>query len=319
VHRALFRACAGGARRGAPRRSPLTFRVPIASSAPPEPPFAPAPPWGTHAPAPWIRALIARCHALPATRSGGRRARILRTLARLGPSRPLDVELWGLRLRLHTKGNVAEARILFMPQLWEPGERALLTAAAAATPGFIFVDAGANVGGYSLWILSILRNACTVLAIEPDPTLRNRLLFNVRENDLPALRLEGVALGDGEGEGELLLGGRNRGENRLLGPGEALPQQGGAERTRVPVRTLLSVVRGAGLPRIDALKIDIEGMELRVLRAFFAEAPPTLHPRLLLMEHHDTPDHRALEALLGTLGYRTRLRSGLNLVLERGG
>lgn len=241
-------------------------------------------------------------------------ARALRSVARAGRSRPLDVELWDLRLRLYTRGNVAEARILFLSQFWEPRERALL--AEVAQPGFAFVDVGANAGGYSLWVLSLLRDRCTIVAVEPDPELAARLRFNAATNDAANLRVIGAALSDHEGMGLLAVDARNRGENRLLGHAGAGEAGGG---TPVPLRTLLGVVRGEGLSRIDALKIDIEGMELSVLRAFFRDAPESLWPRIVITELHDTPEHREVAELLRACGYGERLRSALNLVVERVG
>jgi len=290
-----------------------------------------APPWGTCTPTGLLARLLAGSRALPPTPLGARGARILRTLARAGrPGRPVDVELWGLRVRLHSRGNVSEARILFMPGLWEPRERGLLQ--ERARPGFIFLDVGANAGGYSLWVLGLLGSRCRIVAVEPDPVMNARLRFNADTNGAEHLRVLQVAVSDREGEGVLHLAPGNRGENRLLAEGETrgpAPAQGPVQGpthgpTRggegallsVPLRSLLTIVTEEGLPRIDALKIDIEGMEFRVLDHFFRSAPPALWPRLVITEHHGTPDHDALQRLLHELGYRVTLQTGLNRVLE---
>ncbi len=304
------------------------------------------PPWGTHAPGGVLGWVLTWSRGLPATPLGARGARILRTLARAGrPGRPVDVELWGLRLRLHSRGNVSEARILFMPQLWEPRERELLR--ERARPGFVFLDVGANAGGYSLWVLGLLGAECRIVAVEPDPEMHGRLQFNADTNGAENLRVLQMAVSDQEGEGVLHLDAGNRGQNRLLpedgnraGPGGeggigGSPGPGGAggsrgsggsdggagkasgSRLTVPLRSLHRIVTEAGIPRVDALKIDIEGMELRVLGHFFAHAPEPLWPRLLITEHHGTPDHLELQTLLAELGYGTILQTGLNRVLER--
>lgn len=249
-------------------------------------------------------------------------------MGRVGAPRPVDVVLWGLRLRLLTRGNVAEARILFLEQFWEPGERRFLS--EVASPGFVFVDAGANIGGYGLWVLSLLGSECTIVAVEPDPELAARLCFNADTNGAGNLRVVRAALSDREGTGVLEVDSRNRGQNRLVAShdgGAGAPHEGAASpppgpagrgtRATVPVRTLLGVATELGLHHIDALKIDIEGMELPVLQAFFRDAPPALRPRIVITEAHDTPEQRRLEELLASLGYRERLRSALNLVLER--
>lgn len=222
----------------------------------------------------------------------------------------MDVLVWGLRLRLRTRGNVSEARLLFMPRFWEPREREILR--VRARPGFVFVDAGANVGGYACWVHSLLQGDCTILAVEPDPDLQERLAFNVAANRTN-IRLRRMALGVEAGTLLLRVDPRNRGENRVV----QAPLPDGARYVAVPVITLLALAVEEGLPRIDALKIDVEGMELPVLGAFFRDAPPHLWPRLILMEHHDTPEHRTLEGSLRHLGYRPCLRTRLNLAMER--
>jgi hypothetical protein len=40
-----------------------------------------------------------------------------------------------------------------------------------------------------------------------------------------------------------------------------------------------------GESAVDALKIDVEGFEDRVLTGFFAEAPQALWPRAVVIEH----------------------------------
>ena len=39
------------------------------------------------------------------------------------------------------------------------------------------------------------------------------------------------------------------------------------------------------MSQVDALKIDVEGFEDRVLTGFFKEAPPSLWPRAVVIEH----------------------------------
>ena len=53
----------------------------------------------------------------------------------------------------------------------------------------------------------------------------------------------------------------------------------------MPALRLQRILDEAGVTRIDALKIDIEGFEDRALIAFFKEAPQTLWPRAVVIEH----------------------------------
>jgi Methyltransferase FkbM domain len=48
---------------------------------------------------------------------------------------------------------------------------------------------------------------------------------------------------------------------------------------------LQRILDDAGVSRVDALKIDVEGYEDRVLTGFFRQARQTLWPRAVVIEH----------------------------------
>jgi len=244
---------------------------------------------------------------------GERASLFLRRVARAGLRTPLDTEVWGLKLRLFPSGNIAEARILFMPQQWDWQERELLALRKKA--GFVFVDVGANVGGYSLWMHSVLDSDATIVAIEPDPQLVAGLEANLARNECQNVRVVASAVGASEARGTLFVRSGNLGENSLERTGEA---DSAIVRTEaVDVRPLAVVLQAEGLTHVDALKIDIEGMELAVMEAFFSEAPDELWPMLIITEFKDTPRHRDLRDLLERNGYGPLLKTKLNLVMER--
>ena len=51
------------------------------------------------------------------------------------------------------------------------------------------------------------------------------------------------------------------------------------------MRSIVQRWQQAGAANIDALKIDVEGFEDRVLTGFFKEAPQALWPRAVVIEH----------------------------------
>jgi hypothetical protein len=87
----------------------------------------------------------------------------------------------------------------------------------------------------------------------------------------------------------------------------------------VPAKSLLSVLRGEGYVKLDAIKLDIEGAEDLVLDAFFRDAPRSLWPRLIVMEFSLLPAEAGLEERLRGLGYREILRTVENVAYERSG
>ena len=53
----------------------------------------------------------------------------------------------------------------------------------------------------------------------------------------------------------------------------------------VPSLRLQRILGDAGITHVDALKIDVEGFEDRVLTGFFREAPQRLWPWAVVIEH----------------------------------
>ena len=219
-----------------------------------------------------------------------------------------DVEPFpGQAARLYPSENLSEKRVFGGTQFWDWVERAALgRAVRAANEPVYFVDAGANAGLYSLAVRSEARGQAgkSILAIEPDPENLRRLAFNVRASGAQdCVTVAEVALGGEEGFATISSGHANRGELKLA-------EQG----TRVALRPLLAVLQWAGFSRVDALKIDIEGMELPVLRHFLENAPTALLPGMVIIEAQRGEQTEAL-SLLQAAGYQIEERTRMNVVL----
>ena len=285
--------------------------------------FSPESPWGTLRPGPWSRfwLRISRGSGFTLRVLGSwlpsRFALLTRRLARVRPDGPVDTVVWGQRLRLYPNRSVSEARILFLPWHWDYLERLRLR--PWVRPGFIFVDVGANVGGYTFWISSLTGGEGRIVAVEPDPALVRQFRYNLRTNGLDgSVRIVESAVGAAPGDGRLIRNSVNSGENRLARePVRADPEPGVDEVVSVRVRTLASIVREAGLERIDCLKVDVEGHERDVLEPYFAAAPPSLRPRLLLVEIKPGAGSRAMESWILGQGYRLECRTLMNGLFRR--
>jgi FkbM family methyltransferase len=224
-------------------------------------------------------------------------------------SGPLDVTTWGIKMRLDPRRNVTEKRLLLSPSRFELEERQLLQKRLGK--GDTFVDVGANVGAYSLWVAAIIGPDGRGLAIEPQPTVLARLRANIALNDGFNVQVFPCGAGPSDGTMQLSIGSTNEGGASLA---TAL---GGDNSVEVAVRPLLSMVLEAGLERIDALKIDIEGFEDQALIPFFKSASEGLWPKLLIIERSEKD---WAEDLLGTLkscGYTDVFASKRNYVMER--
>jgi FkbM family methyltransferase len=118
-----------------------------------------------------------------------------------------------------------------------------------------------------------------VIAIEPHPVTHARLTFN--RNASGATRVTLVAAAAGASDGELMI--ETDGGN--LGASHIVSGESNRNAIRVPSWRLQRILEDAGVSHVDALKIDVEGYEDRVLTGFFEEAPPSLWPRAVVIEH----------------------------------
>jgi len=128
---------------------------------------------------------------------------------------------------------------------------------AALRPGDIFVDVGANVGTYSLMGASLVGHGGRVLAFEPIPATRMRLEKNVSLNDVPQLRILPNGLGAEPGSTTFHVADGASGLSSRY-------NDAGGTQVEVEISTLDAILQDHPAPRL--MKIDVEGMELEVLR-----------------------------------------------------
>lgn len=270
------------------------------------------PPFGAYAPAGMIARLLNTTRALSPQGLSKRLGFVLRRIAvtMLG-GKPLDVESFGVKFRLHPFNNVCEKRILFSPRQFDEAERNLI--AERVRPGFCFVDIGANIGGYALFVAAQAGAGARIIAIEPQPEIFRRLTANIGFNPFGTVKAMACAVADRDGEVTLFIDGDNQGESSLK-----IITAGSRSSVRVPARRLLSILNDEGFERLDAIKLDVEGAEDLILETFFARAPERLFPGLIVLERAPDRWQVDLPRLLADKGYRKIAETRNNLVFERG-
>jgi FkbM family methyltransferase len=173
---------------------------------------------------------------------------------------PVDHDLFGLQVRFFPAENPGDRRALFTPDHFDKEERHLILAAF-----------GANIGVYSLFA-GAKRPDVRTLAFEPSPWVFQKLSFNVKSNGLEkCVHPKQIALSDSEGS----MPFNSKSESLVLGDADI----------SVKTDTLLNVLNQEGITRVDAVKIDVEGAEDKVLFPFFETAPKSLWPSLVVIEH----------------------------------
>jgi FkbM family methyltransferase len=144
---------------------------------------------------------------------------------------------------------------------YEPFELSLISRLTRGAE--VVFDIGANIGWYSLHVAQQEPQA-RVYAFEPVPTTHQRLLTNLARN-VAGARVTPVrdGLTDAPGAFDMFVpatSGSPAASLSELHPGE------GSRRVSCRFTTLDDFVEANGVARLDCLKCDVEGAELRVLK-----------------------------------------------------
>ena len=233
-----------------------------------------SPPFGAFAPTRAQAAIISAAHHSRLKR-GAFRPMLSRLINRLRAG-PVDVQYQGAAFRFYHQASATERGALLNPE-YNLEELEFLR--AHAPPGGVFVDVGANVGTYAMVLARHVGTSGKVIAIEPHPVTHARLAFNRAASHFTQVRLVAAAAGPNDGELMIETDSDNLGASHIVS-GEA---RGNA--IKVPALRLQRILGEAGVDHVDALKIDVEGFEDRVLTGFFRDAPDSLWPRAVVIEH----------------------------------
>jgi FkbM family methyltransferase len=133
-------------------------------------------------------------------------------------------------------------------QLWESFTHA----------DFTVLDIGANTGYYSL---IAAKRAKQVYAFEPSPAVRQQLEKNIGINNIQNITVEPYAVSDTTGSATLYISANDNSGMTGMQPAENFS---GITET-VSTISIDEWIRSNVSPTINAIKIDVEGAELKVL------------------------------------------------------
>jgi FkbM family methyltransferase len=193
-----------------------------------------------------------------------------------------------------------------MTKCYEPDTSALLN--NIYEKNSCFIDAGANIGFYSLLGAAISRDS-KIFSFEPLPSNCKTLETNIKLNNFDNIKLIPAALGNFDGSAVLAL----EDPERESGWGQIVttyPSNYKINRNvfDIKVRQLDSIIKEFNIPTPDILKIDVEGFELKMLDG----AKETLvmkGRRHIIIEicdyyfKHDKDRPSKINSLLNSLGY----------------
>jgi FkbM family methyltransferase len=165
---------------------------------------------------------------------------------------------------------------LYVAGSFEPNEFAFLDRVLG--PGMVFIDVGANEGLFSVFAARRVGASGRVIAFEPSSRERVILQSNIARNRLTNVAIIPAALAAEAGVARLQVAPKRHGGHNTLG---AFAHDGMAavESEEIAVETLDALAQDLALERVDVMKIDVEGTEVKVLtgaRDLLARSRPTL-------------------------------------------
>jgi FkbM family methyltransferase len=132
-------------------------------------------------------------------------------------------------------------------------------------PGMVVVDAGANEGFYTIFMAKRVSADGLVVAVEPSPRERARLLHNLAINGLGNVRVVDKGLAAERGRAVLHIADSEHNGQNTLGT-FIYPGVGKQSDLEIDLEPLDETIEAVARRPIDLIKMDVEGAELRVLQ-----------------------------------------------------
>lgn len=147
----------------------------------------------------------------------------------------------------------------------------------------VAIDAGAYIGTHTLVMGRLVGGTGRVLAFEPHPDIRNKLMDNIKLNNLNNIKIFGSALSDKEGKMNLFSY-----SDRMLDKGtSSLYELNDLEGSfEVPVLTMDKVAADEKLNRLDLVKIDTRGSDFPIIKGA-AESIKKFKPAVIFEYNRD--------------------------------
>jgi FkbM family methyltransferase len=164
-----------------------------------------------------------------------------------------------------------------------------------AKPGDILLDVGANIGYVSACFLQNVQES-HVVAVDPQPGIvellrENLSQFGSRQQVLP------IALSDRDGSCYLQIEKGRLGASKIV-------EHSTSDTHLVEMWSASTLLKKLELPKLDLIKLDVEGHEKQVLSSLLP-AIERYRPRAILFEDHSTmaAPTKPIGAMLKAAGY----------------
>ena len=168
--------------------------------------------------------------------------------------------------------------------------------------GMNVIDAGANIGVYTVLAAEKVGNTGKVIAIEPEPKNYKQLLENIELNNFQNVIPKNIALLNHKGSEKLYL-------SSSPGSHSLIFHEDKNSYIEVPVKTIDKLLEELDIKKVDIIKIDAEGAEAPILKG--AEKTLKINPNLkiIVASYHYPSEIKEVQNILENKGYKTKVFS----------
>lgn len=198
--------------------------------------------------------------------------------------------------RFHVDSHIRAERWVLFSGNYQPALTHLLR---KVTPrGGYCLDIGANLGFYAVNMAYWVGDQGRVAAFEPNPAMLEHVQRNVGLNGFSHVEIVGAAVHHQSGEITFNIA-RDPGKSSIN------PIESAVRQVTVPMLTIDEYLKGQAWPRLDVIKMDIEGNDCNGVIGM-GESLARFRPVLLFEYQKATPPDAAGAAfqLLADLGYQ---------------
>jgi len=157
--------------------------------------------------------------------------------------------------------------------------------------GDVVIDAGANIGLFSILAGGKTGKEGKVFAFEPIKINRSLLEENIKLNGLKNVEISHFALGDSNKELKFSM------ESQYPAGASGVSTHDGGEEEIVSQITLDEFVKQNNVKRVDFIKADIEGMEKNLLKGA-EQTIKKFRPKMAICTYHLPDDPEILERII---------------------
>ncbi len=170
---------------------------------------------------------------------------------------------WYEGLNIYLRLGNDQSRCLYVSGSFEPNE--IYWLGTILKSGMCFLDIGANEGFYTTYAAKKVGPTGSVYAFEPSVRELTWLQRNIDRNNLQNVTVFQMGLADKKGKAVLKIADHEHNGQNTLGATFGHPGVSSISEIEVPITTIDAMRHAKLLPKLDVVKIDVEGAEAMVL------------------------------------------------------